>query len=60
MPSTDSLILTGDWNAALYKQDRLHGNASSLDAQHAAWVGTHPELRSVYTSAEHQHTLLLV
>jgi hypothetical protein len=49
LPSTDSLLLTGDWNAALCKHDRLTSGTNSLDTQHAAWVGTQPELRSVYT-----------
>jgi exonuclease III len=28
LPSTDGLLLTGDWNAALCKQDRLHSSTT--------------------------------
>jgi ribonuclease HI len=48
IPSADSLLLTGDWNAVLLPQDRQVGTTYSLDMQHAAWVTAHPLLQSVY------------
>ena len=54
LPKEDTMLITGDWNAALQPEDRQSGHIYPLDKQHARWATTHPELISVYTMKQNR------
>ena len=54
-PAHDTVVLTGDWNAALCGTDRC-GPLTTVDRQHRAWVRSHTNLASVYGTANRHPT----
>ena len=49
LPEGDIMLVSGDWNAALYAQDRDNDIRYSLDTQHATWVKAQAGVQSIYT-----------